>query len=166
MDLAAELIEQHSGFESLDAVAGGETAGIPFAAWIADRLSLPMLYIRKKPKGFGRNAQIEGEMKEGARILLVEDLASEGTSKLNFVQGIRNAGGIVHHSFVVFHYGIFPQSVASLAAEKVQLLALATWWDAIDVAERLGYFTPDQLASVRSFLENPDAWSAEHAKTG
>src|SRR5436853_2829546 len=64
MDLAAELIERHSGFESLDAIAGGETAGIPFAAWIADRLSLPMLYVRKQPKGFGRNAQIEGECKE------------------------------------------------------------------------------------------------------
>jgi orotate phosphoribosyltransferase len=122
-----------------------------------------MLYIRKKPKGFGRNAQIEGEMAEGARVLLVEDLASEGTSKLNFVQGIRNAGGVIHHSFVIFHYGIFPQSVSSLAAEKVQLLALATWWDAIEIAEGLGYFTPAQLKSVRAFLDNPDAWSAEHA---
>jgi orotate phosphoribosyltransferase len=163
MDMGKELILREIGYESLDAVAGGETAGIPFAAWIAERLGLPMLYIRKKPKGFGRNAQIEGEMAEGARVLLVEDLASEGTSKLNFVQGIRNAGGVVHHSFVIFHYGIFPQSVSSLAAEKVQLLALATWWDAIEIAEGLGYFTPAQLKSVRAFLDNPDAWSAEHA---
>jgi orotate phosphoribosyltransferase len=163
MDMGKELILREVGYESLDAVAGGETAGIPFAAWIAERLGLPMLYIRKKPKGFGRNAQIEGEMAEGARVLLVEDLASEGTSKLNFVQGIRNAGGIVHHSFVIFHYGIFPQSVTSLAAEQVKLLALATWWDAIEIAEGLGYFTPPQLASVRAFLENPDAWSAAHA---
>ena len=64
MDMAAELIERHIGFESLDAIAGGETAGIPFAAWIADRLSLPMLYVRKQPKGFGRNAQIEGELRD------------------------------------------------------------------------------------------------------
>src|SRR5216684_9330704 len=77
MDLGADLIERRVGCESLDAVAGGETAGIPFAAWIADRLSLPMLYVRKQRKGFGRNAQIEGELKEGARVLLVEDLASE-----------------------------------------------------------------------------------------
>jgi orotate phosphoribosyltransferase len=163
MDMGKELILREIGYESLDAVAGGETAGIPFAAWIAERLGLPMLYVRKKPKGFGRNAQIEGEMAEGARVLLVEDLASEGTSKLNFVQGIRNAGGVVHHSFVIFHYGIFPQSVTSLAAEKVTLLALATWWDAIEIAEGLGYFTPAQLASVRAFLEDPDAWSAAHA---
>jgi orotate phosphoribosyltransferase len=159
MDMGAALIEREIGFESLDAVAGGETAGIPFAAWLAERMALPMLYIRKKPKGFGRNAQIEGVLEEGQRVLLVEDLASEGTSKLNFVQAIRAAGGEIAHTFVIFHYGIFPQSVASLAAEKVALHALATWWDVLAVAESLGYFTPSQFAAVKSFLEAPDAWT-------
>jgi orotate phosphoribosyltransferase len=160
MDLGADLIERAVGFESIDAVAGGETAGIPFAAWIAERMALPMLYIRKKPKGFGRNAQIEGVLEEGQRVLLVEDLASEGTSKLNFVQAIRAAGGEIAHTFVIFHYGIFPRSVESLAAEKVTLHALATWWDVLGVAESLGYFTPAQFAAVKSFLEAPDGWTA------
>ena len=160
MDLGTALIERAIGCESLDAVAGGETAGIPFAAWIAERMALPMLYIRKKPKGFGRNAQIEGDLAEGQRVLLVEDLASEGTSKLNFVNAIRGAGGEIAHTFVIFHYGIFPQSVESLAAEKVQLHALATWWDVLAVAESLGYFTPSQFAAVKSFLDAPDSWSA------
>jgi orotate phosphoribosyltransferase len=163
MDLGAELIEREIGYESIDAVAGGETAGIPFAAWIAERLALPMLYIRKKPKGFGRNAQIEGEFRDGARILLVEDLASEGTSKLNFVGGIRNAGGVVSDTFVVFNYGIFPQLETSLAAEKVRLHGLATWWDVLRVADGLGYFTPAQFAAVKSFLDSPDGWSADRA---
>jgi orotate phosphoribosyltransferase len=160
MDLAADLIERAAGHEALDAVAGGETAGIPFAAWIAERLALPMLYIRKKPKGFGRNAQIEGEMAEGARVVLVEDLASEGTSKLNFVRAIRQAGGIIAHSFVIFNYGIFPQSLASLEAEGVSLHWLATWWDVLAVAQGLGYFTPEQFAAVKAFLDDPDGWSA------
>ena len=160
MDLAADLIERAVGHESLDAVAGGETAGIPFAAWIAERLSLPMLYVRKKPKGFGRNAQIEGEMAEGARVILVEDLASEGTSKLNFVRAIRKAGGTIGHSFVIFNYGIFPESMASLDAEGVTLHGLATWWDALRVAQGLGYFTPEQFAAVKAFLDDPDGWSA------
>src|SRR5690242_21396548 len=159
MDLAAELIERHSGYESLDAIAGGETAGIPFAAWIADRLSLPMLYVRKQPKGFGRNAQIEGELRDDARILLVEDLASEGTSKLNFVRAIRQAGGKIDHAFVIFNYGIFPQIETSLAAEGITLLALATWWDVAQTAERLGHFKPGQYEAVKSFLEDPEAWS-------
>src|SRR5437773_194671 len=76
MDLGVAMVERRIGHESLDAIAGGETAGIPFAAWMAERMALPMLYIRKKAKGFGRNAQIEGELPEGARVLLVEDLAS------------------------------------------------------------------------------------------
>jgi len=159
MDLGAELIERNAGYEGLDAIAGGETAGIPFAAWIADRLSLPMLYVRKQPKGFGRNAQIEGELKDGARVLLVEDLASEGTSKLNFVRAIRQAGGTIDHAFVIFNYGIFPQIETSLAAEGITLLALATWWDVAETAERLGRFAPGQYAAVESFLKDPEAWS-------
>src|SRR5437667_5758357 len=59
MDLGVAMVERRIGHESLDAIAGGETAGIPFAAWMAERMALPMLYIRKKAKGFGRNAQIE-----------------------------------------------------------------------------------------------------------
>lgn len=160
MDMGTALIERAVGFEAVDAVAGGETAGIPFAAWISERMALPMLYIRKKPKGFGRNAQIEGEMPEGARVLLVEDLASEGTSKLNFVRAIREAGGRIGHTFVIFNYGIFPQSVTTLAAEQVQLHALATWWDVLDVAKGLGYFGPGQFEAVKSFLDDPDGWSA------
>jgi orotate phosphoribosyltransferase len=163
MDLAAQLIERHTGFESLDAIAGGETAGIPFAAWIADRLSLPMLYVRKQPKGFGRNAQIEGELREEARVLLVEDLASEGTSKLNFVRAIRQAGGKIDHAFVIFNYGIFPQIETSLAAEGIRLLALATWWDVAQTAERLGHFAPGQYAAVESFLQDPNGWSKSRA---
>ena len=80
IELAAAAVEREIGFESLDAVAGGETAGIPYAAWIADRMALPMQYVRKKPKGFGRNARIEGDVRDGARTLLVEDLATDGAS--------------------------------------------------------------------------------------
>ena len=159
MDLAAELIERRAGFETIDAIAGGETAGIPFAAWIADRLSLPMIYVRKQPKGFGRNAQIEGELKEASRILLVEDLASEGTSKLNFVRAIRQAGAHTDFAFVIFNYGIFRQIETSLAAESITLLALANWWDVAEMAERLGRFAPGQYEAVESFLNDPTAWS-------
>ena len=87
VDFAAGMLARDVGFEQFDVVAGGETAGIPYAAWIADRLGLPMQYVRKKPKGFGRNAQIEGDVREGARTLLVEDLTTDGRSKINFCPG-------------------------------------------------------------------------------
>ncbi|MBV9829873.1 MAG: orotate phosphoribosyltransferase [Alphaproteobacteria bacterium] len=163
MDMAAELIERHTGYESIEAVAGGETAGIPFAAWIAERLSLPMLYVRKQPKGFGRNAQIEGELRDGARVLLVEDLASEGTSKLNFVRAIRQAGGTIDHAFVIFNYGIFRQIETSLQAEGITLLALANWWDVARMAEHLGRFTAGQYEEVQRFLNDPVGWSQARA---
>jgi orotate phosphoribosyltransferase len=156
------MIEREIGYESLDAIAGGETAGIPFAAWIAERLSLPMLYVRKKPKGFGRDAQIEGAMKEGDRVLLVEDLATDGGSKLNFVEALRTAGAKVTDTFVVFHYGIFPKGIQDLAEQGVRLHALATWWDALNVAEEQGYLAPDGLEQVRAFLNDPNGWSAAH----
>jgi orotate phosphoribosyltransferase len=162
MDFACDLIKRQVGYESIDCIAGGETAGIPFAAWIAERLGLPMLYVRKKPKGFGRDAQIEGYLPEGARVLLVEDLATDGGSKLNFVDAIRTAGGEIAHTFVIFHYGIFPEGVAALAERGVKLHALATWWDALGAAEDGGYLAPAQVEEVRHFLQDPESWSAAH----
>jgi len=162
VDLAVELIEREIGRAGLDAVAGGETAGIPYAAWIAERLDLPMLYVRKEPKGFGRGAQIEGAMRPGWRCLLVEDLATDGASKLNFIRAIRDGGGRVAHALVVFHYGIFPESVARLAAEGVALHGLATWWDVLAAAEETGALSGPALGQVRAFLEDPEGWSAAH----
>ena len=158
MAMGVELLNQHAGVEAFDAVAGGETAGIPFAAWVADLLGLPMLYVRKQAKGFGRDARIEGTFAEGARILLVEDLATDGGSKLSFIDAIRDAGGEIAHCFVVFHYGNFPASTTSLAERGVDLHGLCTWWDVLQVAARRGY-TTEQLATVRDFLDDPDGWA-------
>ncbi len=160
--LAVEKIGRHIGYESLDAVVGGETAGIPFAAWIADRLLAPMAYIRKKPKGFGRNALIEGDVPEGKRTLLVEDLTTDGQSKIQFAQALREAGAIIEHAFVVFFYGVFPGSLQTLAGMGISLHHLATWWDVLDACRDRGAFSETALAAVRRFLEDPVAWSAAH----
>lgn len=162
MDFAASVILRDIGFESLDAVAGGETAGIPFAAWIADRLSMPMQYVRKKPKGFGRGAQIEGDFKEGARIVLIEDLSTDGRSKIRFCEAIREAGLTVEHTFVIFHYDIFPETKETLQKHGIQMHALATWWDVLKVARDKAYFDEKTLNEVESFLHNPMDWSARH----
>jgi len=159
MDFAASTIFRNIGFESLDAIAGGETAGIPFAAWIADRLSLPMQYVRKQPKGFGRNAQIEGDFREGSRVLLVEDLSTDGRSKIRFCEALRAAGLRVEHTFVIFHYGIFPET---LAEAGLTMHRLATWWDVLKAARAQGYFDDGTLGEVESFLNDPVAWSAAH----
>jgi orotate phosphoribosyltransferase len=162
IDFAAATIVRDVGYESIDTVAGGETAGIPFAAWIADRLMLPMQYVRKKPKGFGRNAQIEGEVVAGARTLLVEDLATDGRSKVNFCQALRDAGADVQHCFVLFYYDIFPRSRELMQELGVSLHYLTTWWDVLKVAKAGRHFAPRILDEVESFLNEPAKWSAAH----
>lgn len=162
MDFAANTIVSEIGYESIDMITGGETAGIPFAAWIADKLGLPMQYVRKKAKGFGRNAQIEGEVVAGARTLLVEDLATDGRSKVNFCEALREAGAKVDHCFVVFYYDIFPASREVMAELNVQMHHLATWWDVLEVAKASGHFDPGVLREVESFLNKPAEWSAAH----
>ena len=161
-ELAAEKIGRHIGYESIDVVAGGETAGIPFAAWIADRMMAPMAYVRKKPKGFGRSALIEGDVPEGKRTLLVEDLTTDGGSKIQFCQALRDAGAIVNHTFVVFYYGVFPGSFETLAKMDIGLHHLCTWWDVLDACRAQPYFSESALSAVRKFLEDPVAWSAAH----
>lgn len=143
-------------------VAGGETAGIPYAAWISEALSKPMLYVRKKPKGFGRNAQIEGDMPEGSHVLLVEDLATDGGSKINFINALRGSGATVSDVFVVFFYGAFPGAADTMADADVTLHYLCDWWDVIAAAETGGYFKPDDIAGVRAFLADPAGWSKSH----
>ncbi len=162
MDMGVELIQQATAADPPDVIAGGETAGIPFAAWIAERLGLPMIYVRKKPKGFGRNAQIEGTFHEGAKVLLVEDLATDGGSKVKFIEALRGAGAEISETFVIFHYDIFPQSTHLLADLGVNLRGLCTWWDALALVEDIGYLDAGGVAEVRAFLEAPDAWSAAH----
>jgi orotate phosphoribosyltransferase len=162
IDFATATIVRDVGFEQFDTVAGGETAGIPYAAWIADRLSLPMQYVRKKPKGFGRGAQIEGHIEEGARTLLVEDLTTDGRSKVNFCKALRDAGAIVDHVFVMFYYDIFPESKKILKEINVSLLHLATWWDVLRVVKNGKHFAPTVIDEVERFLNAPAQWSAEH----
>lgn len=162
MDFGASVILRDIGFESIDTIAGGETAGIPFAAWLADRLMLPMQYVRKKPKGFGKRAQIEGDFEEGAKVLLVEDLTTDGRSKIMFCEALRQAGAVVSHTFVVFNYDIFPRTKESLARAGLQLHSLATWWDILNACKEMNYFDSAVLEEVESFLNTPIEWSAAH----
>ncbi len=148
--------------EAFDVVAGGETAGIPYGAWVAEALSLPFAYVRKKPKDVGKTRQIEGEVRAGQRVLLVEDLATDGASKVNFLNALRAAGAVCGHSAVVFYYGIFPKAPEILRNAGVTLHALTDWRTAIDAAESARYFTPEQVRDIRGFLENPEAWSKAH----
>ena len=162
IQLAAEEIDRHVGRERFDVVAGGETAGIPFAALIAEYFYAPMIYVRKQPKGFGRLSQIEGALEPGQRVVLVEDLATDGKSKINFCDALRRAGAVVEHGVVVFYYGVYPDAEANLSQAGIVLHALTDWKTTLDVAERRGYFDGAQVKVVREFLADPAGWSKAH----
>ena len=158
MDFLTVTVMREAGFEAFTNIAGGETAGIPFAALVAERMALPMTYVRKKPKGYGRNARIEGVMGESDRVLLVEDLTTDGGSKLSFVDAIRETGAACGHTAVVFYYGIFPDTEPRLGAHGVALHYLTTWKDVLEVARTQEKFDAATLDEVARFLADPVAW--------
>ena len=158
MDFLTVTVMRNAGLEAFDNIAGGETAGIPFAALVAERMALPMTYVRKKPKGYGRNARIEGAMSEGQRVLLVEDLTTDGGSKISFVDAIRETGASCGHTAVIFYYDIFPQTEKTLGDHGVTLHHLCTWWDVLRVAKETNAFDIDTLSEVELFLNDPKAW--------
>ena len=160
--LSAQLLQSSINMNQVDMLAGGETAGIPYSSWLSEELSKPMLYVRKKPKGFGRNSQIEGNARENSEVLLVEDLATDGGSKIMFVDALRNSGLVVNDIFVVFFYDAFPGAQESMAKAGVNLHFLANWWDVLDQAEKGSYFSDSDLVSVRKFLKDPTKWSKEN----
>ena len=162
MDFLTVTIMRNAGFEAFDVIAGGETAGIPFAAFVSERMALPMAYVRKKPNGYGRNARIEGVVKEGDRVLLVEDLTTDGGSKLSFVDAIRETGASCGHTAVIFYYDIFPETRQVLGDHGIELHHLCTWWDILAAAREKGTFSDATLNGVEAYLNDPRAWQEAH----
>ena len=157
MDFAVSTLVQNAGYEAFDYIAGGETAGIPYAAFIAERFDLPMLYVRKKPKGFGAMAQIEGCMEKGKKVLLVEDLSTDGGSKILFIDALRKAKAIVEHAFVIFNYG--GKSIKTLENVGVNLHSLTTWADLLELVKSENRFDTNTIMAVEDFLNDPVGWS-------
>jgi len=160
MGFAVEMLSETIGMENLDYIAGGETAGIPYAAFIAQLMHKPMLYIRKKPKGFGRMAQIEGHMPEGGcNVILTEDALNFGTSVSTFVPVLREAKAIIKDMFVVFSHG-HTATQDRLNDLGVRLHALTTMADVVTVAREEKMVDEQTLDAVESYLANPKEWAA------
>ncbi|MCK8785984.1 orotate phosphoribosyltransferase [Roseomonas sp. NAR14] len=161
--LALDYLRQRFGAAPpFDAVAGGETAGIPWASWIADRLGLPLLYVRKRPLGIGRHAQVEGGAPEGSRVLLVDDLATDAASKVAFAQGLRTAGMRLSDALVLFHNRAFPGWDARLEHLGLSLHALASWDDVLRPEAGETLLSPADRDVIERFLRDPAGWSADH----
>ena len=140
-----------SKYKNQIVVAGGETAGIPYSSYISQKLKLPMIYIRKKPKGFGKGKIIEGEFKKKSKSVLIEDMATDGGSKIHFINSMRKAELSVRDIFVVFFYDIYPSAKANMKKMKVNLNYLASWKDILEISPN--YISMKDHANLKKYLD-------------
>jgi orotate phosphoribosyltransferase len=158
----AKKLERDIGLDRIDVIAGGETAGIPYAAFVSDRVKKPMIYVRKNPKGYGQTKQIEGVLDAGQRVLLVEDLITDGLSKVRFNIGIRAEGARITHCLCIFEYGSerlnLHEGKEVLAKHGIELHALADWDDVLDTGLSQQYFNKEANQQILDFLKDPQNW--------
>ena len=159
ISLARYLCQERS--IECDCIAGGETAGIPFAAWLAERLNKPLVYVRKKPKDHGGARLIEGVPK--GQILLVEDLMTDGGSKIGFIEGIREAGCTVSDCLVIVdREEEGTQNLAKMGVTVHSVVGLST---CLEIGKAMGLLSEDSLDEVKRYLEDPSAWNLKRASS-
>ncbi len=158
----AKTVERDIGLSAIDVVAGGETAGIPYAAFVSQKIHKPMIYVRKDPKGYGRTKQVEGILEAGQRVLLVEDLVTDGMSKLRFNIGIRAEKARITHCLCVFEYSSdrleLHEGRKNLAEHDIQLHTLVNWDDVLSTGLSKKYFSDEQSKQILDFLKEPENW--------
>lgn len=162
MRLVASLFAYQIQADGIDVsvIAGGESAGIPFAAYLACLVAKPMVYVRKAPREHGTASQVEGGNIPEAKTLLVEDLITDGASKLGFVEGLRSAGFVVEHCFVVLDRD---QGGSDLLAQHgVRLLRLTTAKETLAYALERGVISRPDYDSTLAYLDDPVLWSQQH----
>lgn len=158
-ELAARYLAGALAGRRFDAIVGAETAGMPFATSLADREGLALRYVRKHALGAGRGAQVEGGSVEGLDVLLMDDLTTDGASKIGFARGLRAAGARVTDILTIFYHDAFPGAAERLADAGLHLHPLATWADVLGLDDGLG---AEDRAEVNRFLSDPVAWSTRH----
>ena len=151
MDYAIKKIKDSKEFLQVNKVAGGESAGISYATMIAERLNLPMVYIRKEKKKFGKNSQIEGIIEQDDNVLLVEDLMTDGGSKLKFLKALESKDAETKIIFVIFNYGVV-NNFFSFQNFKIELISLTSWNFILEVGLRKNKIRKSELSIIKKFL--------------
>ena len=151
INFALKKIKLDKTLNSLTNIAGGESAGIPYASLLAQKLKLPLSYIRKEKKKFGKKSQIEGDIKYNDKVLLVEDLITDGSSKYNFIEAIEKVGGRIKAIFVIFNYGI-NREFLEYNGEKIKIISLAKWEDVLNILKLKKKFPQKEIKLIVNFL--------------
>ncbi|MFH1235504.1 MAG: orotate phosphoribosyltransferase [Parcubacteria group bacterium] len=146
-----------------DIVGGTATAGIPHAAWIADRLQKPMIYIRGKSKEHGKKNQIEGKLEKGQIVLIIEDLISTGGSSVSAVEAVREAGGVTHDCCAIFTYEL-EKARKKFEDAQCRLLTLTTFSEVLSTATAQKYINPEEETIAREWNKDPEKWGEQFGR--
>ena len=140
-----------------DVIAGVCTSGIPWAAWVAERMGKPMIYVRSASKGYGQDKLIEGSLKKGDNAMVIEDLISTGGSSVGVVKAIRDAGGVVGCCIAIFTYGL-AKAEKAFSEAGCRAIALTDFDTLVSVASETGRIRSDELASIMAWSKDPEGW--------
>tara|TARA_A100001035_G_scaffold126076_1_gene99168 strand:- start:380 stop:1042 length:663 start_codon:yes stop_codon:yes gene_type:complete len=151
ISFALKKIKLDKTLNTLTNIAGGESAGIPYASLLAQKLKLPLSYIRKEKKKFGKKSQIEGNIKNNDEVLLVEDLITDGSSKYNFIEAVEKVGGRIKAIFVIFNYGI-NREFLEYNGEKIKIISLAKWEDVLNILKLKKKYPQKEIKLIVNFL--------------
>ncbi|KGX88510.1 orotate phosphoribosyltransferase [Pontibacillus litoralis] len=151
-------------YPDVDVIAGCATAGIPHAAWVADKLALPMVYVRDKAKGHGKQNQIEGSVQKGQKAIVVEDLISTGKSSLNSVRALQAAGVEVVEVVAIFSYEL-AESEEAFAEAKVKYHALTNFVELLHFMKEEGTLSEEQVEHLLTFKQDPRTFSTHFSSS-
>ncbi len=154
VELSRVILEN---FADVDAIAGVATGAIAQGALVADELNLPFVYVRSKPKDHGLENLIEGELKPGMKVVVVEDLISTGGSSLHAVEAIRKNGCEVIGMVASYTYG-FPVAVEAFKNANVKLITLTNYSAVVEEAVKTGYISEDDIETLNEWREDPAHW--------
>lgn len=144
-------------YPEAEIIAGVATGAIAIGALVADQLGLPFIYIRSKPKDHGLENLIEGNLKAGDKVVIIEDLVSTGTSSLNAAKAVSVSDGIVLGMVAIFTYN-FPHSIRNFEKEGIELTTLSNYQVLIDTAVHTGQISKEQINSLMKWREDPEKW--------
>ena len=147
-------------FGQVDAIAGVATGAIAQGALVAEELNLPFVYVRSSPKDHGLENLIEGELRPGMKVVVIEDLISTGGSSLKAVEAIRRDGCEVIGMVASYTYG-FPVAIEAFKNAKVELATLTNYEAVLEVAVQTGYIKEDDVEVLNAWRKDPAHWTGE-----
>lgn len=155
LELARIIVEK---YEHVDAIAGVAMGAIAQGAMVAEELNLPFIYIRATPKDHGLENLIEGDLKPGSKVVVVEDLISTGGSSMKAIEAVRNAGCDVLGMVAIFTYGLSTAD-ATFKEGKVNVTALCNYDTILDEALRIDYIDESEIKTLQEWRKNPSKWN-------